>query len=120
MKRHFRSIRALIVVGFLVWHVSGCKRTPSPPTEQDAIAVWHNVNRAPHFDDLLSLTKTNGQMATQNGVPVYTLYYKAEIKSVVQLGSRPPGTVETYESNYPFQWSEKGWVGPDHQVYPEH
>jgi hypothetical protein len=100
--------------------MTACKRTPSPPTEQDAIAVWHNVNKTPHYEDLLSLTKTNGQMSQLNGSPVYTFYYEAKIRSVVQLGNRPPGTIETYDSNYPFQWTEKGWVGPDKQIYPEH
>jgi hypothetical protein len=51
---------------------------------------------------------------------VYTLYYQAKEKSLVQLGNSPPGTVDTYQSNYPFQWTEKGWVGPDQKLYPEH
>jgi hypothetical protein len=39
---------------------------------------------------------------------------------LVQLGNRPPGTIKTYQSNYPFHWTEKGWVGPDQKLYPEH
>jgi len=63
---------------------------------------------------------TNGQAQIINGTQVYTLYYTAEIQNTVKLGNRPPGTVETYNSNYAFHWTEKGWMGPDNQVYPEH
>jgi hypothetical protein len=100
--------------------MTACKRTPAPPTEQDAIAVWKNTHAKPHLEDLLSLTKTNGQMEEVNGVKVYTFYYEAKEKSQVQLGNSPAGTIDTYQSNYPFQWTEKGWMGPDQKIYPEH
>ena len=51
---------------------------------------------------------------------MYTLFYEAKVKDLVQLGNRAPGTIETYQSNYPFQWTEKGWMGPDQKIYPEH
>ncbi len=117
MKRSFSLLTLGLAVTCLM---TACKRTPSPPTEQDAIAVWKNTHAKPHLDDLISLSKTNGQMEEVNGVKVYTLYYQAKEKSIVQLGNNPPGTVDTYQSNYPFQWTEKGWVGPDQKLYPEH
>ena len=120
MKRVLHSLVLSMVFGVICWELAGCKHTPSPPTEQDAIAVWNNINRKSNYHELLSLQKTNGQMQTANGVNIYTLYYQAKIKSTVQLGDQPPGTVKTYTSNYPFQWTEKGWMGPDNQIYPEH
>jgi hypothetical protein len=120
MKNLIRLIFAPMVFDLLVWQVTGCKRTPSPPTEQDAVAVWHNIARTPHLRDLVSLKKTNGEVSQMNGVDVYTLYYQATVKDVVRLGNRPSGTIETYQGDFPFQWTEKGWMGPHHQVYSEH
>jgi hypothetical protein len=60
------------------------------------------------------------RLSDVNGVPRYTLFYEAKVRDVVQLGNRAPGTIETYQSNYPFQWTEKGWMGPDQKLYPEH
>jgi hypothetical protein len=116
MKRSFSLLTLGLAVASLM---TACKRTPSPPTEQDAIAVWKNTHAKPHLEDLISLTKTNGQMEEVNGVRVYTLYYEAKEKSLMQLGNRPPGTIKTYQSNYPFQWTEKGWMGPDQKLYSE-
>jgi hypothetical protein len=117
MKRSFSLKTLLLAIACLM---TACKRTPSPPTEQDAIAVWKNTQTKPYLEELISLTKTNGQMEEVHGVQVYTLYYEAKEKSLVQLGNRPPGTIQTYQSNYPFQWTEKGWMGPDQKLYPEH
>ena len=117
MKRSFFLMTLVLAVACIM---TACKRTPAPPTEQDAIAVWKNTQTKPYLEELISLTKTNGQMEDVNGVQVYTLYYEAKEKSLVQLGNRPPGTIQTYKSNYPFQWTEKGWVGPDQKLYPEH
>jgi hypothetical protein len=117
MKRSFSLMTLGVAVTCLM---TACKGTPSPPTEQDAVAVWKNTHVKPHLDDLISLTKINGQMEEVNGVKIYTLYYEAREKSLVQLGNSPPGTVDTYQSNYPFQLTEKGWMGPDQKIYPEH
>ena len=116
------DFRRLVALGTLLFGlaIAGCKHEPNPPTEEDAIAVWKNTHAKPHIEDLVSLKKTNGQLQTINGVKVYTLYYEAQEKSVVQVGTHPSGTIDTYQSNYPFQWTEKGWLGPDGQVYPEH
>src|ERR1700682_6546723 len=43
--------------------ITACKRTPSPPTEQDAMSVWHNTHARLRTQDLVSLTKTNGQLS---------------------------------------------------------
>ncbi|HTZ89197.1 MAG TPA: hypothetical protein VMA71_02590, partial [Alloacidobacterium sp.] len=80
MKQDFRRMVALgaVLVGLAV----ACKREPTPPTEADAIAVWNNVHRRAAQAELVSLKKTNGQMATVNGVRVYTLYYTATDKAI--------------------------------------
>jgi hypothetical protein len=69
---------------------------------------------------LVSLKKTNGQTQKSDGALVYTLYYEVVEKSVVKLGNSPAGTIDKYQGNYPFQWTENGWMGPDHHVYPTH
>jgi hypothetical protein len=83
MKRLIPSFVLLAAFGFAAGQLTGCKRTPPPPTEQDAIAVWKNTHANPHISDLLNLKKTNGQRQESNGVPIYTLYYQAEDKTVV-------------------------------------
>ena len=116
MKCAKRGILPSCLVAAVLWG-SGCKHEPNPPTEQDAIAVCKNIQRGE--SELISLKKTNGQMATVNGVRIYTLYYTASKKTLVKVGIHPPGWIETWSSNYPFQWTEKGWQGPDGQVYPD-
>jgi hypothetical protein len=117
MKRSFSLMTLGLAVACLI---TACKRTPSPPTEQDVMAVWRNTHSRLHTQDLVSLTKTNGELSELNGAPMYTIFYEAKVKDLVQLGNRAPGTIETYQSNYPFQWTEKGWMGPDQKLYPEH
>jgi hypothetical protein len=118
MKRLIFLLILLAAFGFSIGQLTGCKRTPPPPTEQDAIAVWHYTHRNLHTEELLNLTKTNGQMQQVDGSDVYTLYFEAKVKDLVQLGNRAPGTIETYQSNFAFRRTEKGWLGPDNQVYP--
>ena len=120
MKKLIPSIFILTVFGVTAWQLTACKSAPAPPTAQDAIAVWKNINRSPHYEDLLSLKETNGQLEKVNGVEVYTLFYQARIRSAMKLGNRPAGTVETISSSYPFRWTEKGWLGPDNLMYPVH
>jgi hypothetical protein len=114
-----RGIIASCLVAAVLW-VSGCKHEPNPPTEQDAIAVWKNIHRRAGQSELISLKKTNGQVEIVNGVRVYTLYYTATDRAIKEVGIHHPGWINTNQSNYPFQWTEKGWQGPDGQVYPEH
>jgi hypothetical protein len=122
MKRYTRNL-LVSAMAMAILYVGGCKHDPNPPTQQDAIAVWKNINkRGPLANgaQLLSLTKTNGQIGDVNGVKIYTLYYSATEKNLVPVGIHPAGWVDSWSSNYPFQWTEKGWLGPDGKVYPEH
>ena len=119
MKRYARSLLVSAMAPAIL-SIGGCKHEPNPPTEQDAIVVWKNVHRRPALSELISLKKTNGQMQEVNGVKVYTLYYTATDRALTDIGSHHAGWINTYQSNYPFQWTEKGWQGPDEQVYPEH
>jgi len=120
MNRLIPSLFLLAAFGFATGEFTGCRGTPPPPTEQDAIAVWKDTHANPHLSDLISLKRTNGQMQESEGVRTYTLYYQAQEKTVVRLGNSPAGTINSYQGSYPFQWTEKGWLGPDHHVYPTH
>jgi hypothetical protein len=122
MKCAKRGILASCLVAAVLW-VSGCKHEPNPPTEQDAIAVWKSTHAHTQKSlptELVTLKKTNGQTQEINGQKVYTLYFEATQKNLSQIGNHAPGWVETYQSNYPFQLTEKGWLGPDGVIYPEH
>jgi hypothetical protein len=122
MKRYTRNV-LVSAMAMAMLYAGGCKYEPNPPTEQDAIAVAKNVNKCSpvgNAAELITLKKTNGQMETVNGTKVYTLYYTATKRNLVKVGMHPPGWVETWASNYPFEWSEKGWLGPDGKLYPEH
>jgi hypothetical protein len=117
-----KGVAASGLFAVALWN-GGCKHEPNPPTEQDAIAVWKSMETSVHSRlpmELISLKKTNGQSQMVNGVQVYTLYYTAIEKHLSQVNTHPAGWIETYQNNYPFQWTEKGWQGPDGQVYPEH
>jgi hypothetical protein len=120
MKRLIPSLVLLATFGVFAWQLAACKKSPTPPTVDDAIAVWKNTHARPHISDLLNLKKTNGQMQESNGVSIYTLYYQAEDKTVVALGNSPAGTINRHQGSYAFQWTEKGWLGPDNHVYPVH
>lgn len=120
MKRILPSFVLSMTFGMVCWELAGCKHMPPPPTEQDAIAVWKHTHANPHLTDLVTLKKTNGMMEEVNGSKIYTLYYEATERYIVKLGNAGPGTTNTYKGNYPFQLTEKGWLGPDKQVYPEH
>jgi hypothetical protein len=113
------SIVLSAAFGLLCFELSGCKRTPSPPTEQDAIAVWKHTHANPHLSDLVSLKKTNGALEESNGTKIYTLYYEATERYAVKLGNAEPGTTNTYKGNYPFQWTEKGWLGQTNRSIPK-
>ena len=119
MKWGAKGIAASGLVAMALW-VGGCKHEPNPPTEQDAIAVWKNIHDKHHLVELISLKKTNGQMQEVNGTKVYMLYYTATDRALTDIGSHHAGWIDTNNSNYPFQWTEKGWQGPDGQVYAEH
>jgi hypothetical protein len=122
MKWVAKGSAALGLLAVALWG-GGCKHEPNPPTEQDAIAVWKSIHAKTQSvvpTELGSLKKTNGQKAESGGLTTYTLYYSAVEKYGVPVFNHPAGWTKTVESNYPFQWTEKGWQGPDGQVYPEH
>jgi hypothetical protein len=101
--------------------MTACKRTPAPPTEKDAIAVWSYISSHPPLPNtsaLINLKQTNSQVAEVNGVKVYTLYFEATQRHLIKLGNHDPGWVETYNSSYLFEWTDAGWKGPDGQIYP--
>ena len=116
MKRSFSFMTLGLAAACLI---TACKRTPPPPTEQDAMAVWnHMMNDTPPIsDELVSLKKTNGQMSEVMGTSIYTLDFEDTQRSLIPLGSRPPGTVTKHSGKYQFRLTEKGWLGPDNRVY---
>jgi hypothetical protein len=120
MKRLIPSLLLLAAFGLVARQLTACRKAPTPPTVEDAIAVWKNTHANPHLTDLVCLKKTNGQMQKSNGALVYPLYYEAVERSVIRHGNSTAGTIDKYQGNYPFQWTENGWIGPDHHVYPAH
>ena len=46
----------------------------------------------------------------------YTLYFEAQERYLTD-NLKPKGTVATVKAAYEFQKTEKGWLGPDNQVY---
>jgi len=122
VKLQFKCFTAALAITVCLV-TAGCNHDPNPPTEADAIAVAKRVNRCippGNENELISLKKTNGQMETVNGVKVYTLYYTATERHLTPVGVHPAGWVQTWSSNYPFEWTEGGWRGPDGQVYSKH
>ncbi|MFP5211477.1 MAG: hypothetical protein ACLGRW_19500 [Acidobacteriota bacterium] len=57
-------------------------------------------------------------MEKVNGTKAYILHHRTSVKDLMELGNRALGTIETFSGNYPFQWTEKGWMGPDNHIYP--
>ena len=58
MKRTLQSLFLSIAIVIVFWELGGCKRTPSPPTEQHAIGVWKTISQKPHLRDLEWFTAT--------------------------------------------------------------
>ena len=116
MKFAHRAFLSSLTLAALI----GCQANPPAPTEGDAQSVWHHIaeqNRVGDVSELVSLKKTNGQMQEVNGMKVYTLFYEAKIRYRTQVGHWKPGDVQTLDSNYGFQSTEKGWQGPDGTIY---
>lgn len=108
-------MRSIITAALLVAS-TGCKQNPSPPTQEDAITVWNNLNLRSGLGgdlQLIELKKTDGQSAEAHGINVYTLFYDVREKHLTKMGHWKPGDVETIHSNYGFQKTENGWQGPD-------
>ena len=119
MKRSFSLMTLGLAVACLM---TACKRTPSPPTEQDAIAVWNKYSREAYLEELDQPHKDQRSDAKRlTACKCTRCIYEAKEKSLVQLGkptsrdNRRPIRVTIRSS-----WTEKGWMGPDQKIYPEH
>ncbi len=88
MKRLISLLALFMAFGVAAGQLTGCKRTPPPPTEQDAIAVWKNISRGPHLQDLVTLKKTNGQMEKVNGTETYifTTAVRLQVEQIQLVG----------------------------------
>ena len=120
MKRLIPQYFLLVAFGVSAWQLTACKHTPSPPTEQDAIAVWNNIARTPHLRDLVDLKKTNGQMEEVNGVPGVHVVLSGNSEGALSSSETVlPERSKHIRAIFHFSGLKKGWMGPDHQVYPE-
>lgn len=116
MKRRFSSVLS----GALFLALTGCQSPTTPPTVEDAQTVWHHVAALNHVDavrELVSMRKTGGQVSTVQGKKIYTLLYEAKVRYLSPVGKWNAGDVQTIESNYGFEQTEKGWQGPDGTIY---
>ena len=81
------------------------------PTEKNGEQVWHNLfsqNGADHHRiELISFKKVNGHRDQDH----YLLYFEAQQRWLAA------GTVETKQAYYDFRKTERGWIGPDGQLY---
>ena len=115
-------MKCKLSVAILLMFLAGCQSAGPEPTEGDAQAVWHHVATQNHVEgvrELVSLHKTNGQLSTIQGTTVYTFAYEAKVRYLVPLGKWKTGDIQTVDSNYGFQKTEKGWQGPDGMVYAD-
>ena len=122
MKRDFRRLVALgsLLVGLVI---AGCKHEPAAPTRigcDCGLEKMESQSITGYQSELISLRRPMAKWQTVNGVKVYTFYYTATNKHLSPVGTHPVGWMETYQGNYPFEWTEQGWLGPDGEVYPEH
>ena len=118
----FRLTKLRVLAFLVIITLAGCHAAESTPTESDAQAVWHHVAAQNHVDgvrELVSLRKTDGQVSKVQGSTIYTLSYEAKVRYLVPVGKWKAGDVQTIESNYGFQQTEKGWQGPDGTIYPK-
>ena len=91
---------------------AACQKAEEPvPTEKDGEQVWHNLfsqNGADHHRiELISFKKVNGHRDQDH----YLLYFEAQQRWLAA------GTVETKQAYYDFRKTERGWIGPDGQLY---
>ncbi len=96
--------------------VTACQKVEQPvPTQADGEQVWHNIfkrNGVANQVELVHFKKINGQLENNH----YTLYFEAQERYLTS-DLKPRGTVETVKAAYEFQKTEKGWLGPDNQLY---
>ncbi len=113
-----RSLLLVLIVSITAVLI-GCEGALTPPTEKDGAQVWHHLAKANGVDknaELVSFRKTNGAAGKQPYGDVYTMYFEAQIR-YLDGSLYPKGTVKPLTSSYEFRRTEKGWLGPDQQVY---
>ena len=114
--------KSLIVLTIVLGSLAGCKSNPAPPTINNAKQVWLNIHKQLGLDGdskLVDIKKTDGQFAKINGVTVYTFFYEARERYLIQVGNRKPGDIRIIKSNYAFQKTENGWEGPDGEHFKD-
>ena len=106
----------LLLAAIMMLVTTACQKTEVPvPTEKDGEQVWHNTFKKHGVEnqvELVSFKKVNGQLERDH----YTLYFEAQERYLTD-NLKPKGTVATVKAAYEFQKTEKGWLGPDNQVY---
>jgi hypothetical protein len=110
------KVMALLLAISLLISV-GCEKRESLPTEQDAqTALLHTVNQHNGFK-VVSFKKVNGQRDHALGMDTYTIYYEAQVEYLKPDFTHRAGAIDTWKGNLSFQKTEKGWLGPDKEVY---
>lgn len=106
----------LLLTAIMMLVATACQKTEVlVPTEKDGEQVWHNTFKKHGVEnqvELVSFKKVNGQLEGDH----YTLYFEAQERYLTD-NLKPKGTVATVKAAYEFQKTEKGWLGPDNQVY---
>ena len=106
----------LLLSAIMMLVATACQKTEVlVPTEKDGEQVWHNTFKKHGVEnqvELVSFKKVNGQLEGDH----YTLYFEAQERYLTD-NLKPKGTVATVKAAYEFQKTEKGWLGPDNQVY---
>lgn len=123
----------VLIVAILI---TGCGGT-SVPTERDARVVFENqLGNAfkSGIVKVVSFRKVNGQSGEESGVKFYNLEYEAEIEYPNGLNAhcsktkftgwdcwmkeiRAKGEKEKQKEQMTFHKTEKGWKGPDDNIY---
>ena len=107
----------LLLAAIMMLVATACQKTEGVryPTEKDGEQVWHNTFKKHGVEnqvELVSFKKVNGQLEGDH----YTLYFEAQERYLTD-NLKPKGTVATVKAAYEFQKTEKGWLGPDNEVY---
>ena len=113
-----KSTMTGILVGLLLL-CAACQKMERVPSEKDGEQVWRSVQQPQLADmaELVDFKKVNGSRAPILGVDSYTLYYSAQIRYTRKVVFGPAGTLKTLNGEFVFRKTEKGWLGPDNQVY---
>jgi len=113
-------LRAAIIVLLLM---VGCGS--SVPSEMNARTVLENQMKSDIQDGtvrIFSFKKVNGQLLDIDGIKVYNLEYEMKIefpKGIYAFGRqiRGKGEIAVKKGEIEFEETEKGWRGPDGNIY---